>query len=311
MSQNNLEFKVIAAELEFPEGPVALPDGSVLVVEIKRGAITRVLPGGSKETVSIPGGGPNGLAIGPDGRCFVCNNGGFQWHVDETGIRPTLQPDDYSGGRIEVVDLESGRVEVLYTEADGLPLSGPNDIVFDDHGGFYFSDLGKVRAKDQDRGRVLYGLADGGGVKTVAAPIEMPNGVGLSPDGQSLYVAETPTARLWAFDLTAPGEISSHPWPSPHGGRFVAGSADYQRFDSLAVEADGRVCVATLVNGGISVISPDTGHVEHIAFPDRYTTNICFGGENLSTAYITLSQSGRLIEVPWPRSGLGLAYLNT
>jgi len=311
MSQNNLEFKVIAEELEFPEGPVALPDGSVLVVEIKRGAITRVLPGGSKETVSIPGGGPNGLAIGPDGRCFVCNNGGFQWHVDETGIRPTLQPDDYSGGRIEVVDLESGRVEVLYTEADGLPLSGPNDIVFDDHGGFYFSDLGKVRAKDQDRGRVLYGLADGGGVKTVAAPIEMPNGVGLSPDGQSLYVAETPTARLWAFDLTAPGEISSHPWPSPHGGRFVAGSADYQRFDSLAVEADGRVCVATLVNGGISVISPDTGHVEHIAFPDRYTTNICFGGENLSTAYITLSQSGRLIEVPWPRSGLGLAYLNT
>ena len=311
MSLNTLEFRVIAEELEFPEGPVALPDGSVLVVEIKRGAITRVLPGHSKETVSLPGGGPNGLAIGPDGRCFVCNNGGFQWHVDETGIRPTLQPDDYSGGRIEVVDLESGRVEVLYTEADGLPLSGPNDIVFDDHGGFYFSDLGKVRAKDQDRGRVLYGLADGGGVKTVAAPIEMPNGVGLSPDGQSLYVAETPTARLWAFDLTAPGEISSHPWPSPHGGRFVAGSADYQRFDSLAVEADGRVCVATLVNGGISVISPDTGHVEHIAFPDRYTTNICFGGENLSTAYITLSQSGRLIEVPWPRSGLGLAYLNT
>ena len=308
MSLNTLEFRVIAEELEFPEGPVALPDGSVLVVEIKRGAITRVLPGGSKETVSIPGGGPNGLAIGPDGRCFVCNNGGFQWHVDETGIRPTLQPDDYSGGRI---DLESGRVEVLYTEADGLPLSGPNDIVFDDHGGFYFSDLGKVRAKDQDRGRVLYGLADGGGVKTVAAPIEMPNGVGLSPDGQSLYVAETPTARLWVFDLTAPGEISSHPWPSPHGGRFVAGSADYQRFDSLAVEADGRGCVATLVNGGISVISPDTGHVEHIAFPDRYTTNICFGGENLSTAYITLSQSGRLIEVPWPRSGLGLAYLNT
>ena len=311
MSLDTLEFRVIAEELEFPEGPVALPDGSVLVVEIKRGAITRVLPGRSKETVSLPGGGPNGLAIGPDGRCFVCNNGGFQWHVDETGIRPTLQPDDYSGGRIEVVDLESGRVEVLYTEADGLPLSGPNDIVFDDHGGFYFSDLGKVRAKDQDRGRVLYGLADGGGVKTVAAPIEMPNGVGLSPDGQSLYVAETPTARLWAFDLNAPGEINSHPWPSPHGGRFVAGSADYQRFDSLAVEADGRVCVATLVNGGISVISPDTGHVEHIAFPDRYTTNICFGGENLSTAYITLSQSGRLIEVPWPRSGLGLAYLNT
>ena len=310
MSENTLEFKVVATGLEFPEGPVALPDGSVLVVEIKRGVITRVLPDGGKETVATPGGGPNGLAMGPDGKCFVCNNGGFQWHVDEMGVRPTIQPADYSGGRIEVVDLESGLVEILYTEADGVPLSGPNDIVFDEHGGFYFSDLGKVRPYDQDRGRVLYGLADGSGVKTVAHPVEMPNGVGLSPDGRTLYVAETPPARLWAFDLIAPGKIAAQPWPSPHGGKFVAGSSGYQRFDSLAVEEGGRVCVATLINGGISVISPESGDVEHIAFPDRYTTNICFGGPDLATAYITLSQSGQLIEVPWPRRGLGLAYLN-
>ncbi len=82
MPKNTLDFNVIATGLEFPEGPVAMLDGSVLVVEIKRGIITRVLPDGSTETVATPGGGPNGLAMGPAGRCFVCNNGGFQWHVD-------------------------------------------------------------------------------------------------------------------------------------------------------------------------------------------------------------------------------------
>jgi gluconolactonase len=138
----------------------------------------------------------------------------------------------------------------------------------------------------------------------------MPNGVGLSPDESTLYVAETPTARLWAFDLVEPGQAKKLPWPSPHGGRFIAGSSGYQRFDSLAVEEDGQVCVATLVKGGISIVSPETGTVDHVPFPDRYTTNICFGGDELRTAYITLSQTGQLIEVPWPRPGLALNYLN-
>ncbi len=157
---------------------------------------------------------------------------------------------------------------------------------------------------------MLYAKADGSFIGTLAAPVEMPNGVGLSPDESTLYVAETPTARLWAFDMIEPGRAKKQAWPSPHGGRFIAGSSDYQRFDSLAVEEDGRVCVATLVNGGISIISPDTGSAEHIPFPDPYTTNICFGGDELRMAYITLSQSGQLIEVPWPRAGLALNYLN-
>ena len=221
-----------------------------------------------------------------------------------------IRDRNYSGGRIEVVDLDTGVVEVLYAEVDGVSLSGPNDIVFDGQGGFYFSDLGKVRRHDQDRGRVLYAKADGSFIGTLAAPVEMPNGVGLSPDESTLYVAETPTARLWAFDLIEPGRAQKQAWPSPHGGRFIAGSSGYQRFDSLAVEEDGRVCVATLVNGGISIVSPEVGSVEHIPFPDPYTTNICFGGDELRTAYITLSQSGQLIEVPWPRAGLALNYLN-
>jgi gluconolactonase len=63
-----------------------------------------------------------------------------------------------------------------------------------------------------------------------------------------------------------------------------------------------------LHNGGITVISPDGDQIEHIATTDHATTNICFGGPNLQTAYITLSSSGRLISMPWPRPGLRLNF---
>ena len=305
-------FREIANGLRFPEGPVALADGSVVLVEIERGVLTRIAPDGTKTTVATPGGGPNGLAIGPDGKCYVCNNGGFKWTAegDPTGLRPIGQSETYSGGRIERVDFATGAVEVLYRESSNGPLMGPNDLVFDRHGGFYFSDLGKVRAREQDRGAVHYARADGSLIREVVFPAITPNGVGLSPDGTVLYVAETETARLWAFDLNGPGEIRRHPFPSPHGGRLVAGLGGYQRFDSLAVDADGNICVATLVTGCVTVISPQGKILRTVAFPDRWVTNICFGGPDLATAYVTLSMTGRLVAMAWERLGLPLEYLN-
>jgi gluconolactonase len=86
------------------------------------------------------------------------------------------------------------------------------------------------------------------------------------------------------------------------------GSAGYQRFDSLAVDAAGNICVATLINGGITVVSPDGGAVRHVPMPDRWTTNICFGGPDLRTAFLTLSSTGRLVACDWEEPGLALAY---
>lgn len=300
----------IATGLRFPEGPIAMPDGSVVLVEIERQTLSRVQPDGRVEVIAKLGGGPNGAAIGPDGAAYVCNNGGFLWHEDRHGLRPLGQAPDYSGGRIERVDLATGETRVLYTESDKGPLRGPNDIVFDRSGGMWFTDLGKARSRDLDRGGVYYAAADGSSITEVVYPLLTPNGIGLSPDESRLYVAETHTGRLWAFDLEAPGRIRRRPFPSPNGGELVAGLPGYQLFDSLAVDGAGNVCVATLFNGGITVISPDGAKIEHLPMPDRYTTNLCFGGPGLRTAYVTLSASGRLVAFEWPRPGLALSFLN-
>ena len=127
---------------------------------------------------------------------------------------------------------------------------------------------------------------------------------GLSPDGSRVYVAETSSGRLWSYAVTAPGVFATPDWPSPTGGDLLAGLAGFQRYDSLAVEQCGNVSVATLRHGGINVVSPAGQLVERIALPDPYTTNICFGGEDMRTAFVTLSGTGRLIRMEWARPGL-------
>ncbi len=304
-----MKIREIASGLQFPEGPVALEDGSVLLVEIARGTLSRVTPDGRVSVVATPGGGPNGAAIGPDGAVWLCNNGGFAWRRAPSGeLLPVGVPDDYSGGRIERVDLATGRVERVYDRCGEHPLRGPNDLVFDRFGGLWFTDLGKVRARDRDWGGVYWAHSDGRTIREVLHPVLTPNGIGMSPDGNTVYFAETETARLWAIDVTGPGEVRRLPWPSPHGARLVGGPGGFQRFDSLKVDSAGNVLVATLINGGITTFAPDGSSIVHTPMPDRYTTNLCFGGPDLRTLYVTLSGSGRLVAIDdWPVPGLRLA----
>ncbi len=301
-----LQGHVMARGLQFPEGPVALADGSVLVVEIAAGRLTRVSPSGELQVVAELGGGPNGAALGPDGHCYVCNNGGFNWRTDNGFTRPTGAATDYAGGSIQRVNLATGAVEVLYTHCDGVPLHGPNDIVFDAHGGFWFSDFGKTFEDKILRGALYYAQTLGKFIRRAAHPVLTTNGVGLSPDGRTLYMTETETSRLWSYAIVGPGELALEPWPSPNGGRLVHGLPGFQRFDSLAVEQNGNICVATLVRGGISVFSPGGDLLEFHEAPEGYCTNLCFGGADRCTAFVTLSGYGQLFAARWPRAGLRL-----
>lgn len=302
------DMEVLATGLRFPEGPVALKDGSIALVEIARGTVSRVARDGTVTVIADVGGGPNGLAAGPDGALYVCNNGGFEWHETPGMLRPIGTPASYSGGRIERVDPKTGKSSVLYDRCGETTLKGPNDIVFDRNGGFYFTDLGKTRQRDRDQGGIYYAKADGSHIVEVAHPMLTPNGIGLSPDERTLYVAETEGGRLWAFDIAEPGVIARRPFPSPNGGRFLFNETGYYRFDSLAVDAAGNVCVATLISGAIVVVAPDGRLVRRVKTPDIYTTNICFGGPDMKTAYITLSGVGQLIALPWEEPGLKLNF---
>ena len=118
-------IRVLAAGLEFPEGPVVMPDGSVVLVEIRGRRLTRACTDGRKEVVAEIAGGPNGAALGPDGKMYVCNNGGFSWIPTRNMIMPGPQPDDYLGGSIQRVDLASGKVETVVDKCGEHALRGP------------------------------------------------------------------------------------------------------------------------------------------------------------------------------------------
>ena len=87
------KFKIKAKDLKFPEGPICMNDGSIILVEIARGTLSMINTSGSTDVIANLGGGPNGAAIGPDGFCYVCNNGGFEWELSRDGkcMRPILE----------------------------------------------------------------------------------------------------------------------------------------------------------------------------------------------------------------------------
>lgn len=309
------DLTTIATGLRFPEGPIAMPDGSVILVEMFGPRITRVHPDGTKETVAEIAGGPNGAAIGPDGALYLCNNGGCFTPVDLGGMMlpGPFDPSAYIGGRIQRVDLSTGTVTDLYTQCDGRPLRAPNDLVFDAAGGFWFTDHGirDTEARTSDLSGIYYATIDGSHISEQVFPVEGPNGIGLSPDGSTLYWAETHNGRVMRRTIESPGVLA--PAMPLDTTICLAGLPGYQLLDSLAVDGAGNVCVATLVNGGITVVSPTDGSMTHVPTGDLLTTNICFGDRDGSgeyrDAYITCSAGGTLVHMRWPHRGLRLHHL--
>jgi gluconolactonase len=298
-----VNLRVVATGLRFPEGPVAMADGSVLVTEIAAGCITRCRPDGSKEVVVETGGGPNGAAIGADGALWVTNNGGcFDWHeVMGLTFPGSPPPASWPGhGALQRVDLATGEVTVVVEAVDGNPLRAPNDLVVDAEGGIWFTDHGVREARSSDRTGAYWCSPDGSEVREVVFPLDSPNGIGLSPAGDTLYIAETHPGRLWSWPIVGPGELGGDNLFGPKGGTLV-GDPFGHLYDSLAVDGDGWICVATLASTpGITSFSPDGTEAEHLPFEDPLTTNICFGADG--AAYITLSGTGQLVAVDWPRA---------
>jgi gluconolactonase len=282
-----------------------MQDGSLLVVEIEAGRISRITPDGRRETVATPGGGPNGAAIGPDGALYVTNNGGMTYS-EQDGLLLTdgAAMAGYETGRLERIDLRTGKVDRLYDKVDGRQLWGPNDLVFDKNGGIWFSDLGKHLNHSRNDGGIFYARPDGSSIKRVVDGLNA-NGVGLSPAEDKLYAAITAERLLLEFDVLGPGELS----PMIPQGRVLTSFPRRQQLDSLAVTADGQICVGAIFDDpGIAAVDGKTGEFTIHPFPDVFPTNICFGGEDMRDAWITLSTTGRLIKTRWDRPGHRLAF---
>lgn len=299
----SVEFAELASGLQFPEGPVWIEDNSVLLVEMARQTITRISSDGKKSIVAETPGGPNGLAMGPNGSLYVCNNGGM---VRFRGGNPIgferFHIKDKPRGRIEIL-LPSGRLETMYDSCDGEPLISPNDLVFDEDGGFWFTDFGLSLPDVIRRGAIYYAAANGSRIQKVVSSLVTANGIGLSPDGETVHISETYIGRLSSFPASSREDTTQEPNLTPLGVLPVLGN-----FDSLAVLANGDVCSGTVVHGGISVFRPRHGFVRHVPLPDPIVTNICFGGVDMRDAFVTLGTTGRLIKMRWPEPGLRLAF---
>ncbi len=204
-----MKFDVIADGLGFPEGPIAMADGSVLFVEVARART-------------------------------------------------------YKGGSIERVELPTGRVERLYEYCGEHRLSSPNDIVFDRNGGMWFTDMGRPTGRYRMMSGVYYASPDGESISEQFSGVSF-NGIGLSPDERTLYVSDTFPARIWSFELEAPGRIKAAAAPcSPI--RYLATMPGHMEVDSMALTQSGKLCVATFGIGGIAIVSPD-GEIEHRPLP--------------------------------------------
>ncbi|BBY21968.1 SMP-30/gluconolactonase/LRE family protein [Mycobacterium stomatepiae] len=308
------EIRCLADGFAFPEGPIAYPDGSVVLSEMAAGRLWRVLPDGTRELVAVVGGGPNGVGRLPDGRLVVCQNGGSTfgigwWPYDFDGcaqlFRPVGAAADPVTPQLQLVATD-GSVRTLALEfatrgGRATPLVRPSDICVDAEGGFYVTDGGTTRDRSRAMTGLLYGTADGR-LEEVVYPLEMPNGVALSPDGGRVYVAETRTRRIWEFELSAPGRVAGGRGLAtvPSGGPLNIGGAD-----GLCVARDGTILVATLGAGGVTAFSPSGGLLGALPLDDPMTTNVTLGDDE-QTLYVTLASTGRLLAISDWRAALAL-----
>ncbi len=222
-----MNFDIVAEGLNFPEGPLVLDDGQLIVCEVAGGRLMRIARDGKLSVFAETGGSPSGLAVGPDSAIYCCNNGGFDWDsAPKIPTRTRPLPDSSrtsGGGMIQRIDAATGRVEVFVDSFEGRRLAGPNDLQFTADGGFWFSDFGGW-VDDGLRHGGLYRVEADGSVRRSNFGLCL-NGVGVSPDGKTVYAAAT--YERWVLKFDASAEARRAGWrgdsrfPAPPVPRFA------------------------------------------------------------------------------------------
>lgn len=252
------------------EGPIALPDGNFAFTETQGNRITRIAPDGSISTLLENSNGSNGLAINPEGEVYA-----VQVKEPQVGI---------------VYPAHSARV--LAARYEGAPFGRPNDIVLDRKGGVYFTDSGvnppapgtapAPQPAEKPAKPAVYHISNEGALTRLAADIERPNGIQLSPDEKILYVANTFGEYVLAYDILGDGKVGPRRNFAKLEGFRKTETGATSGADGLAVDAEGRVYVAS--TAGIQVFSNKGEALGVIALP-KAPQNIAFAGPGKKTLY--------------------------
>lgn len=290
----------LAQGLMFPEGPAIGPDGALYVTEIAGQRISKISADGTVSTFADTGGGPNGAAFNAQGELLVANNGG-RWPTDVPSTSQASEPA-YGQGSIQTVTSEGAVISEL-SEIDEVTLNSPNDLCFDSHGGYYFTDpeWSGLVGGDRDGGPVCYVNAEGEASR-VASNIGFPNGLGVRADEKVLIVCESLTGMLLSYRIEEPGVLSATPKPNGMIGRRSVP-------DGFCFDASGQIIVAGHGSNNLFVLDGNDGRpIQIIELPDAGPTNCCFGGTDFRTLFVTSSDHGYVYAIDWPIEGMPLLH---
>jgi gluconolactonase len=247
------QWTPVAQNLGFTEGPIWHPDGYLLFSDIPNNRIHRVR-GGALDTYREPSGMSNGLTLDLEMRLVACEHGNRRVSREE--------PD--------------GEVVTLAEHYDGKRLNSPNDIVVRSDGRIFFTDppYGITEEQRELPFNGVYTLGADGVLTLLIDDFDRPNGLALSPDELTLYIADTQRMHVRAFDLAANGALTN--------GRVFAVTVGGGRPDGMKVDTDGRLYVSA---GTLQVFAADGEALGVIECPQAPAN--CAWGDDDSTLYVT------------------------
>jgi gluconolactonase len=249
----------LAGDFKFTEGPASDAAGNVFFTDQPNDRILKWSVDGKLSTFMQPCGRSNGLAFDAQGNLWACADEKNQlWRIDP-----------------------QGKVEVVLKDYQGKLLNGPNDVWVRPDGGLYFSDpfyqrdYWKRGPKEQPRECVYFLAPDHKRLTRVIDDLKQPNGVIGTPDGKKLYVADIAAGRTYSYDIRPDGSLENKKLFCKMGS------------DGMTVDEKGNVY---LTGKGVIVFNPAGKQIEHIAVAEPWTANVCFGGKDRKTLFITASQ---------------------